>query len=164
MTFDTTPVPVPVGACRCPGTPHGDGDIVYLAPLLSAVGGMAAQGAISDAGTDSVLLQELLWRIYRDHGIVGWNLVDDDGPLPLTADNKTAALPYGHGGQLVADKADDLYSEDVLRPFLARLAELEKAAKKRTGPKPPSAAGSTPTSPPATSPTPTSRPSRRKRS
>jgi hypothetical protein len=131
--FDRVPdVPVSIGPCECPGTPHGDGDFVYLAPVLSAPGGMAAQGAISDANTDSVRLQELMWRVYRDHCIVGWNLVDDEGePVPLTAENKEQALPYGKGGQTVADKADDLYNEDVLRPFLARIAMLQKIADER---------------------------------
>jgi hypothetical protein len=159
--FDRVPdVPVSIGPCECPGTPHGDGDFVYLAPVLSAPGGMAAQGAIADAGTDGVRLQELLWRVYRDHSIVGWNLVDDDGdPVPLTAENKEQALPYGKGGQIVADKADDLYNEDVLRPFLARIAVLQKIAdeQKRRGQKQRSQAGTTGGSRKATSPTPTSR-------
>ena len=161
--FDRAPdVPVSIGPCECPGTPHGDGDLVYLAPVLSARGGMAAQGAINDAGTDGVKLQELLWRVYRDHGVTGWNLVDDDGdPVPLTPENVDLALPFGKGGQAVADKADELYSEDVLRPFLARLAEIEKIAAQR---RKPSKAGQTGSSPKAISPTPTSITTRRKRS
>lgn len=158
-------IPVPIGPCECPGTPHGDGDVVYLAPRLSAPGGMAAQGAIVDGGTDSLRLQELLWRVYRDHGILDWNLLDEDGePVPLTAANKEAALPYGKGGEQVADKADDLYSEDVLRPFLARLAVLEATAKKEKDRARRSAAGSTASSPAATSAAPTSITKRRRRS
>jgi hypothetical protein len=159
--FDRIPdIPVSIGPCECPGTPHGDGDVVYLSPALSASGGMAAQGAISDAGTDTVRLQELLWRIYRDHCVVGWNLLDAEGePVPLTSENKDQALPFGKGGQAVADRADELYSEDVLRPFLARIAVLEKLLKKQRSK--PSEAGSTPTSPTATSVPPSSTRKRR---
>ncbi len=160
--FDRVPdVPVSIGPCECPGAPHGDGDFVYLAPVLSARGGMAAQGAISDGEGDAVRLQELLWRVYRDHGIVGWNLVDEDGPVPLTQDNIERALPFGKGGQAVADKADDLYAEDVLRPFRERVAAIQKIAADTERSKR-SKAGSTPTSPKATSATPTSTPTRRK--
>ena len=164
--FDRIPdVPVSIGPCDCPGTPHGDGDFVYLAPALSAQAGMAAQGAINDASDDAVRLQELLWRIYRDHCVVGWNLLDEEGePVPLTAENKDIALPFGKGGQAVAEKADDLYSEDVLRPFLARMAALQKMADEAKRRSKRSAAGSTPTSPTATSSRPTSIRKRRRSS
>ena len=128
--FDRLPdVAVPIGKCLCPGTPHPDGDVVYLTAQLSAPGGMAAQGAITDGFDDAVKLQELLWRIYRDHGIVSWNLVDEDGEsVPLTPANIEMALPYGKGGRAVADAADDLYNEDVLGPFLERIQALMKEA------------------------------------
>ena len=154
--FDRVPdVPVSIGPCECPGTPHGDGDFVYLAPTLSAPGGMAAQGAISDADNDGIKLQELLWRVYRDHGIVGWNLLDDNGPVPLTTQNIDRALPFGRGGRAVADAADDLYAEDVLRPFLDRVSALQKIATDMER-KSQSKAGQTAPSQTATSPTPTS--------
>lgn len=121
-------VPVPIGECLCPGTPHPDGDVVYLSPALSAAGGMAAQGAIADAESDSIRLQELLWRVYRDHGVVGWNLLDEDGePVPLTQANKETGLPYGKGGRLVGDAADSLYVDDVLAPFKERLERLRRS-------------------------------------
>ena len=127
--LDATPVPVPVGDCRCPGAPHGDGDLVYLAPLLSMAGGMAAQGAIADAGTDAVRLQELLAKVYIRHAIVGWNLVDESGDaVPLTEAAITAYLPYGKGGRQVAEKADELYAQDVLAPFEAMVERLTRSS------------------------------------
>lgn len=143
--FDTPdPVPVRIGDCECPGTPHPDGDFVYLAPVLSAPGGMAAQGAISDAGTDGVRLQELLWRVYRDHGVIDWNLTDEEGDkVALTAANKEAGLPYAKGGRLVADKADDLYAQDVLAPFVERIERLRRSSAGSTSR--PKAGSSTPT-------------------
>ena len=159
--FDPVPdIPVAIGPCECPGEPHDGGDVVYLAPVLSAPGGMAAQGAIADASDDAVRLQELLWRVYRDHCITSWNLLDEEGePVPLTARNIELALPYGKGGRIVADKADDLYNEDVLTPFMERLAALRKEAERqkreRLGKR--SRAGTTTTSPQAISAVPTSR-------
>lgn len=118
-------VPVPVGYCPCAGTPHPDGDIVYLHAELSAAGGMAVQGFISEP--DPIRLQELLARVWLGHGVAAWTFLDDDGkPIPLTPENVVRALPYAKGGRLVADKADALYAEAVLAPLLERVAELEK--------------------------------------
>lgn len=122
-------VPVPVGACLCPGTPHADGDVVYLAPELSTIAGQAAQGAIA-ASEDSARLEELLWRVYRDHCITGWNFLDADGdPVPLTSANRERGLPFTKGGRLVAEKADELYAQDVLAPLRARLDLAKKQAR-----------------------------------
>jgi len=123
-SFDAAPVEVRLDGCYCPGKPH-DVDIVYLAPALSMAGGMAAQSAIQDGMGDALRLQELLATVWIRFGIVGWNLVDEDGAdLPLS--EAAAALPYGKGGRLVAEKADDLYAEDVLAPLVARLASISK--------------------------------------
>lgn len=151
-SFSTEPVPVDIGPCECPGTPHGDGDIVYLAPALSMAGGMAAQGVIQAAGNDPIKLQELLSMLWIRHGVVDWNLVDEAGDkVELTEANVAQALPFGKGGRLVADRADDLYAEDILAPLVERVAALSKR-------------GSTASSRPATSATNGSTPKRRKRS
>jgi len=137
-------VVVPIGPCGCTGTPH-DGDEVYLARHLSMTGGMAAQAAISESDGDAIRLQELLARIWISHGIVGWNLVDADGdPLPVDTANVAARLPYGKGGMAVAERADDLYAEDILAPLRARLKRLSQLGSTDSGPRPTSrAAGST---------------------
>jgi len=146
--FDSTPVEVNIGECGCPNAPHSDGDVVYLAPQLSMAGGMAAQSAISEGITDSLRLQELLAAIWVRHGVVDWNLVDEDGDkLPLDPQTIAAALPYGKGGRLVAERADDLYAEDILAPLVARLKNTSRRGQ--TG-------GSTPPTPKSTS-----KPSRR---
>ena len=76
---------------------------------------------------DRFFCVNLLWRVYAEHGVTGWNLLADDGsPLPLTPANVTAALPYGKGGRLVAEKADDLYAQDVLAPFVERNERLQR--------------------------------------
>lgn len=141
-------IPVPVGPCLCPGEPHRDGDVVYLTPILPTNAGQAAQGAIQESD-DASRLEELLWRIYRDLCITNWNFLDEEGdPVPLTAQNKERGLPFAKGGRLVAEKADELYAQDVLAPLLARVA---LAQKKRTQRPKRSAPGSTTTGPKATS-------------
>src|SRR5688572_8979471 len=119
-SFDADPIEVRLGACYCPHSPH-ETDLVYLAPTLSMAGGMAAQSAMRDGFSDSLKLQELLAEVWIRHGVVGWNLVDEDGAdLPLTPANVAAALPYGKGGRMVAERADDLYAEDILAPLVER--------------------------------------------
>lgn len=139
-------VPVPIGPCLCPGTPHGDGDVVFLAPVLSAAAGYAAQGAIADAEGDVARVQELLWRIYRDHCITGWNLLDEDGePVPATAENKDRGLPFAKGGRAVAERADQLYAQDILAPLREQMERLQRSLRgsRKPGPK---ATSSTPPS------------------
>ena len=119
-SFDAEPVEVRLDACYCPGSPH-EADLVYLAPALSMAGGMAAQSAIAAGIDDQIRLQEMLAEVWMRHGVVSWNLEDETGPIPVTAANVAKALPYGKGGRLVADRADDLYAEDILAPLVARL-------------------------------------------
>jgi hypothetical protein len=127
-SFDSAPVEVRLDGCYCPGTPH-DADVVYLRPSLSMAGGMAAQAAIQEGASDQFVLQELLAQVWIRHGVVSWNLVDEDGPLPLTPDNVVAALPYGKGGRLVAERADALYAEDILAPLRERLASISRSGR-----------------------------------
>jgi hypothetical protein len=121
-SFDAEPVEVRLPECWCPGTPH-EADLVYLAPSISMAGGLAARAIVIDEvdqGVDPIRLQERLAVVWIRHGIVGWNLVDEEGqPLPLDEATVRAALPYGKGGRLVADKADDLYNEDIMSPLVA---------------------------------------------
>lgn len=129
--MDLQPIEIPIGACRCPGTPHTDGDVVYLAPELSMLGGMAAQGAIAMSGTDPIALQEALGTVWIRHAVIDWNLIDEDGDkLALTQDNITRSLPYARGGRVVAERADDLYHEAILAPLEERVAKLSKRGPK----------------------------------
>jgi len=130
-------VPVPLGYCPCEGTPHPDGDVVYLYPELSMPGGMAAQAAIAESwtetGFDTVRFQDLIAPVWIRHGVAGWTFLDDLGqPIPVNPDNVLRALPYAKGGRAVADKADDLYNEAVLAPLAERFAALSKPGRTRT--------------------------------
>jgi hypothetical protein len=132
-------VPVPLGYCPCEGTPHPDGDIVYLPAELSASAGMAVRGLMVEGlmGMAADLLQERLGELWLKVAIASWTFLDDDGePIPLTAENIVRALPYAKGGRLVADKADDLYAGSVVDPLVAQLAKLSPTGptSRRTSP------------------------------
>ena len=122
------PVAVRVRDCACPGTPHTDeGDLVYLRPTLSLAGGITAQqDLVASDGEPNELVRR--WLItYVRYGAIGWNWLDDSGqPIPFDVDaildDFTLATP-------VADKADELYSEAVLRPL-----GLSRPKTSRTGP------------------------------
>lgn len=120
-------VPVRFRGCECPGTPHPDGDVVYLAPKLSLAGGLAASADISAAlGSGTMLAQ--LWQVtFVRYGAIDWNLVDEDGdPVPFDVnvllDDYDLAVP-------VAEKADELYGDTVARPFLSRLKEISRRGR-----------------------------------
>lgn len=148
-------VPVQLGYCPCAGTPHADGDTVYLYPELSAPAGIRARAFFRDAMTSTlsqVDAEAAIAELWLSVGVAEWTFVFDDGrPIPVTPENVVRALPYAKGGRQVADTADDLYVTSVTAPLLERLRGLSKP-------------GSTPSSRRATSPRTASRPKPRKRS
>lgn len=116
---------VDVGECRCPGAPHPV-DRVALAPKAPIEVGAAVMGAIRAAGSNEGMLHGLMARAFV-LGIRAWTFVDGDGH-PIRADVTSEGfgalvddlLPWANGGADVADRADDLYSEAVLRPLISR--------------------------------------------
>lgn len=114
------PVEVALEGCRCPGTPHPH-DIVYLAPHLSSDMGYAALGALNGAGNSAARRTAALGKVWRELGIVGWSFLDGEGKgVPITVENLDEYLPWGDGGFTVAQKADDLYSGELLAPLAQR--------------------------------------------
>jgi hypothetical protein len=111
-------VPVEGLACRCPGTPHPDGDTVWLRAELGPEGGYAVLRAIRAAVTTE-FLPEHLGRAYAEHGIVDWTFLDDDGELvPVTPENVARlSWPVVYP---VAERGDVLYAEELLAPLVAR--------------------------------------------
>jgi hypothetical protein len=110
-------VPVELETCRCPGSPH-DHDTVWLYPKLPADGGIAAMNAWQNGAPNSETMIGILGRIWVQFGVARWNFVDENGaPLPVTTRSK--ALLDWDAVRPIADKADDLYSGDFLRPLVA---------------------------------------------
>ena len=125
--MERTLVIVQVGECRCPGTPHRDGDWVGLSPDMTVDLGSAVYAAIRAADGDDIRLQGLMAQAYLQFGIRAWSFVDEDGD-PVRVDRTSKGwpdlidkwLPWSSGGNIVTEKGDDLYSEEVLRPFRSR--------------------------------------------
>lgn len=118
---------VKVRDCECPNHPHnGEGDWVALAPTLSLDGGMAAEQDIRDAAQIEDLIergnaiQRRLVSTFVRHGAKAWNLLDEEGePVPFDVD---AILADYAIARPVAERADSLYQETLLRPFRYLLA------------------------------------------
>lgn len=115
----TEPVPVRIGDCECPGTPHPDGDFAYLRPRLTAGGGLAATQAILNNLDDTITMARAIGLIFLSDGIVRWDLLDDDGkPIPHDLATLTSgALSWEETLLPLADEADKLYAASVLAPF-----------------------------------------------
>jgi hypothetical protein len=109
--------PVPVGACRCPGAPHEDGDVVSLDAELSTPAGIAAQAGLmsSDAWEDRYAA--MLMGLVR-HSVREWTFRDENGPIPITTENVARHLPWLRGGKEVAGAAAELYANTILTPFV----------------------------------------------
>ena len=117
---------VEVGACRCPGAPH-PADWVELSGSVPIMVGIGVLSAIRAAGDDEGRLEALMARTYVRYGLVDWSFVDSDGRRvfidPSSAEwgeTVDRLLPWDAGGQEVAEAADALYSEAVLRPLMSR--------------------------------------------
>lgn len=110
--------------CACPGTPHEEGDVVFLLAKLSFVGGLAAQADIVSAAGDHAALAQRWLVTYVRHGAVGWNLTDEAGD-PVPFDVETILADYGFALP-VAEKADELYSASIIDPLTARLNDISR--------------------------------------
>jgi hypothetical protein len=123
---DNSLVPVRVGDCRCPDSPHPDGDFVYLFPKLGLHGGFVAERTILNlAGGDRPKQAEIeaeLVDVYVKYGVADWTFVNEKGPIPVTPETLASELTSDYTlARLVADKADDLYTPVVLNPLVSRL-------------------------------------------
>jgi hypothetical protein len=127
-------VPVRVRDCACPDTPHADGDIVYLAPKVSLELGVAAQQALLEANGDSGHVTRAWMVAFVRYGAKAANFLDPFDPEALLEDFELASP--------VAEAANDLYAEVLLRPLATSPSKSSRGGR---------TAGST--SPTSTSPT-----------
>jgi hypothetical protein len=107
--------------CLCTGQVHPDGDTVWLRKELEPEGGYAVLRAIREAQADPEELPQFLGRAYAKHGIVDWTFVDEDGPVPCTAEN-IARLSWA-AVYPIAERGDGLYAETLLAPLRDRLSK-----------------------------------------
>jgi hypothetical protein len=114
-------VRVPVGECRCPAKPH-DEDWVDIEPTLNLRIGAAALMAMqqSQADGEEAVFAAIL-NAYLSTAIRAWSFVDEKrDAVPNTKDNRDRLLPFHAGALIVANRCDDLYSKELLGPFLAQ--------------------------------------------
>lgn len=133
-------VPVCVGACLCPGTPHPDGDFVYLRPKLGLKDGVILQEPVTDwlriAPADrpgqEYMRGELAER-YLILGVAEWNLEDENGPIPVNPISiRVNLLDDFDRAEKAAEKGDELYGDVALGP-LRRLVEMSSKATSSNG-------------------------------
>lgn len=133
MTTDL--IPVCVGACLCPGTPHADGDFVYLRPKLGLAAGIAVQKLVIDAKTADTPATEAdlhgtLAEAYLIYGVAEWTLTNGSA-IAVTPDTiREHLLNDFERSEAVADKADDLYMNPVIAPLLRKARKLSQAMSK----------------------------------
>lgn len=150
---------VMVGACRCPrtnlegepipGLPHAE-DWVELYEQVPIRVGSAVLYAIRVAGNDEGRLTALMSDAYVRYGIRSWSFTDEQGrPISVDptgqewTDDVARLLPWDQGGAEVADRADDLYGNKVLRPLVERSSTpsapgpmaVQTSASPSTGPR-----------------------------
>lgn len=117
-------VSVRVGDCACPDSPHADGDVVYVLPQLGLEGGAAAEFDLlstSDLPEERRTIALLAkWTVtFVRYGAVAWNRerLDADGRRePMPFDVEALVADYSTS-RLIAEKANELYSEAVMRPL-----------------------------------------------
>ncbi len=113
------PTEVNLGACRCPGSPHANGDIVWLKPKAGIDMGLAATVALRRSGNRPGDVQAALGMVFLRYGISAWTFTDArKEPVPVTADTIDEWLPWDEGGFEVADAADNLYASTVIAPLV----------------------------------------------
>lgn len=117
--MDTEGQSVVFRECGCPGTPHPEGDVVTMRPFLGFVAGAEALRKIIEADGNVDRIAELVGPVYIREGVVGWNVVDEEGPVPLDIDYLLADYTLAYP---IAEKGDDLYSQAVLAPLLKRMS------------------------------------------
>lgn len=118
--------------CPCPGTPHADGDTVYLLPKLGLQGGITAEHQILSFGGDQSALVGALTETFVRFGVVAWTFVDADGnKVPCTDEKRQELLLTDYTlARDIGDKADELYSAAVIDPLARRLSNGSRQPQK----------------------------------
>ena len=110
---------------RCPGSPHPF-DVVTLRPEVSHRMGIAV-AAVTNRARNEIDAEAEMGMVFIRYGIEGWTF-EDKGPVPcaepVDPDLIARWLPWSDGGYEVAEAANNLYADEVFRPFLPRLKIL----------------------------------------
>lgn len=119
-------VTVGIGACRCPGTPHPDGDSVSMDAELGQAAGIAAAAiAASDEEMSGAQRYGLIIEQAVQMSVRTWTLEHTNGSgrnerIPVTPETVREQLPWDKGGAEVAIEAMKLYGGSLGLPFGGR--------------------------------------------
>lgn len=136
-------ITVRVRDCACPDGVHPEGDEVYLLPALSLEGGAAAEydllmtQSIEDEDRRTYAMLAKWTATFVRYGAVGWNLVrlDENGkPEPVPFDVEILVADYSLS-RLIAEQANLLYSEAVVRPLLEAASKAQPARPPKPSPR-----------------------------
>jgi hypothetical protein len=111
--------------CLCPGTPH-DQDTITLSDELDFRTAARIRNSVSllsdEERQDEALVYAVLQEAYLLVGVSAWTVQDADGkPVPVgTTTVRNWLLPKPVQASIVADAADDLYTEAVMAPLVRR--------------------------------------------
>lgn len=127
---------------------HPDGDTINLRARLDFVQAIAIRNAIRLKSAGEALrvadVLAILTEGYIIHGIESWTLEDDDGPIAVSREAiAERILTQFDVAAEIGDEADELYSEQVLLPLVARVSTSSRptpmpdstSAKTSSGPK-----------------------------
>ncbi len=118
--------------CSCPGKPH-EQDTVSIPEVADVRIGTA--GSVAWGRTPGIVedMTAALMAAFLHAAPRAWTFVDAEGePLPLTAANIDVRLTWAGGGKEVADKAAELYTDDLFHPLVVAMeAEAKKRAKSK---------------------------------
>ena len=129
------------GDCPCPGHPH-DAETVTLetsedgGPTLPLA--IYAYKMLANAEGNWRAKEAALIAAYIPKGIGAWTFTDRNGdPVPITTENAERLIPWDRGGYAVMEKANELYSDRVLAPFLPNRqpVPIPTPSSSQTGPK-----------------------------
>jgi hypothetical protein len=140
MTDSTVPVTVP---CACPGTPHGDGDTVYLDRELGPGAGIAAVAVATadDAMTFpqryGLMIETAIQMSVRDWTRQADTGTNGTGPrlekVPISPETVRQQLTWDKGGAEVAVEAMKLYGDTLGVPFGRRKSSRPDSSSTPTG-------------------------------
>lgn len=118
---------VRVRDCACPDTPHEEGDGVLISTTLSAEGGIVAEQLVSQVTDTDLLTQKWLVAFIR-YGAVGWNIQNEDGPVPFDVEDLLADWALARP---VALRAGELYQAAVMAPLQTAPAKPSRNGRTR---------------------------------
>lgn len=118
MAGEGGPVEVRLTSCDCPGTPHADGDLIYLRPRADMNMGLAAQVALRQSGNYRGDAESALLSVMVRYGVIAWTCRDAEGPVRVTTDAVVERLGWSNDAMAVMAKARELYWDTVLAPLV----------------------------------------------